>query len=38
MVEILVSWNGIGFFIWIVMQVISFNSDFTGAVGMSKGF
>lgn len=38
MVKILVSWNSIGFFIWIVMQVILFDSDFTGAVGMSKGF
>lgn len=38
MVEILVLWNLLGFFTWVAMQIITLDSDFTGAVGMSNGF
>ena len=38
MAKILVLWNVIGFFIWVAMQIITLDSDLTGAVGMSEGF
>lgn len=37
MVKILVLWNVIGSLIWFTMRTFTLDSDFTGAVGTSKG-